>query len=345
MASVNELIRKLIVTALVNTGIAAIIWALGIHADALKIWVATQCIGFSCMLISHGLHRTLFHARHGWNALRITLSVILGVPLGAGIAFLIGVPLDGDTFEAVLSNLWRYVLLSAAISLVFHFYYANQARLKALEQASRDAQLRELSIQKAALNAELRALQAQIEPHFLFNTLANLHSLIGRDAEAARTLLEQLNDYLRATLAHSRAERATLSDECRMLSAYLAIQAQRMGGRLSWHIDVADALQSRPFPPMLLQPLLENAIVHGVEPKLGNACVTLRGVEADGILKLAVIDDGPGFGKPGASGVGLANVRERLAALYGGRARLEIRNNTPSGVIAELWIPLDAPAP
>jgi LytS/YehU family sensor histidine kinase len=341
MNSLVEGLKKLLVTALANTVIAGIIWALGgTHLHFGRVWLASQCIGFACMLVGVTLYQKLFKKRR--RMLSALLAACIGVPLGAWLAFQAGVPLEGESLSSALGSVWRYVLLSLVISFAFHIYYANQEKMKALDQARREAELRELTVQKAALNAELRALQAQIEPHFLFNTLANLHSLIGRDDASARRLLEQLNEYLRATLAHSRAEQATLGDECRMLSAYLAIQAQRMGARLSWFLEVPEALLELPFPPMLLQPLVENAVLHGVEPKLGDASVTVSARQVDGQLRLAVVDDGCGLGAGGTSGVGLANVCERLAALFGTQARLEIKDNSPCGVIAELWIKLDA---
>lgn len=344
MLTLKDWGNRLAFTACGNTVVAVILWLVGGHDDFIHLFIVAQCIGLSCLLVAMLLRVTVFRRRHFPFVLSILFAVGIGLPLGAWLAYHAGIPLEGHTLGAAISGAWRYALLAAAVSFAFHFYYRNQAQMRELEAARRESELREANVQKSALRAHLAALQAQIEPHFLFNTLANLHSLIGRDDAAARSLLEKINAYLRATLAHSRAEHATLGDECRMLSAYLAIQAQRMGGRLHWQIGVPDALQGHPFPPMLLQPLVENAIVHGVEPKLGEGLVHLLGEEQGACLHLCVCDDGAGFDAAGGNGVGLANVRERLDALFGSAARLQIKELPAGGVSAELWIPLDTPA-
>jgi sensor histidine kinase YesM len=236
--------------------------------------------------------------------------------------------------------------LGVVFTLVFVWFFRSRERMHELEQARQAAELREITGQKATLAAQLRHLQAQIEPHFLFNTLANLHSLIGRDDTAARSMLEKLNDYLRASLVHSRADRTSLDDECRLLEAYLGIQAQRMGGRLVWEIAVPAALRGLTFPPMLLQPLVENAVRHGLEPKVGPGHLRITAREDNGQLALIVSDDGVGLaGKPYNAGVGLANVRERLATLFGPSARFELIETPPAGVTAQLWMPKDALVP
>jgi len=334
------------VLLVVNSFIALAICAMVASQDFLPVWVVSQCIGFSCALLAKAAHHLVLRRRADLLFPAAFLAALCGVPLGAWVAFQLGFPEQGNSLDITLGSIWRYVLFSSVVSFAFHAYYSGRARLQKLEEVRREAELRELAGQKAALNAHLRALQAQIEPHFLFNTLANLHSLIGRDDEAARSLLERLNQYLRATLVHSRAEQATLGDECEMLRAYLAIHAQRMGGRLDWEIRLAEKLSALPFPPMLLQPLVENAIIHGIETKLGVGHVSLQIDAVECFLLCTVSDDGPGVVANGkGTGMGLANVRERLLSLYAGRGRLEIRDNMPSGVIAELWIPLDAPVP
>jgi len=346
MAKYKEGLAHLGVLLLANTLIALTIWALMDAQDFLAVWVVSQCIGLSCALLAKFAHHLVAQRRADLLFPIAFLAALCGVPLGAWVAFQLGFPAQGNAVDVALGSIWRYILLSSLVSFAFHAYYSNRARLQKLEEVRREAEMRELAVQKAALHARLRALQAQIEPHFLFNTLANLHSLIGRDDQAARSLLERLNEYLRATLVHSRAEQASLGNECEMLRAYLTIHALRMGSRLAWEIRLPDALASLPFPPMLLQPLVENAIIHGIEPKIDGGNVSLQ-VEAVGsFLRCEICDDGVGIIATGeGSGVGLENVRERLHSLYGASARLELRDNVPCGVIAELWISLEAPAP
>jgi sensor histidine kinase YesM len=152
-------------------------------------------------------------------------------------------------------------------------------------------------MQRQATDAQLRVLQAQIEPHFLFNTLANVIGLIEHQPAEARRMLERLIALLRASLSASRADRVSLAQELDLCRAYLEIVAIRMAGRLHYAIEADDAVRGRSLPPLLLQPLVENAIQHGLEPKVegGRVRIVAR-ARADGALDLTVEDDGIGFG-------------------------------------------------
>ncbi|MFT3734190.1 MAG: histidine kinase [Rhodocyclaceae bacterium] len=340
--------RRLLIVLIGNTLIAAMLWATGNKRPFLDLWLLTESIGLSICFVFTAVHH-LTRERFGLLP-ALVLGTLVGFPAGAWLVQWLGV--GWATTEVLHSSgaLFRYGIIGFICTAAFSYFFQSRLRIFSLDQARREAELREAQGQKAALLAELRLLQAQIEPHFLFNTLANLHSLIGRDDAAARQLLERLNDYLRASLVHSRARQATLGDEADMLSAYLDIQAQRMGGRLQTRIAIDDSLRGLAFPPMLLQPLVENAIVHGIEPKLGEGRISVEVLregegESEG-LRVVIADDGVGFGKAASSGqgVGLANVRERLAALYGAAARLDIKDNAPQGARVELCLPLDASA-
>ena len=338
--------RMLALVFLGNTLIALVLWLGGIDEGFGNLWASSQCIGFGIMFC-HCTARRLARDRRGagwWPA----FGVVAGSLGGLAAAFLLGF-FPGIIPATDWLILLRVGLMVLIIGAIAHAFFSNVQHLGELKIAQQAAQLNELARQKETATAHLKLLQAQIEPHFLFNTLANLHSLIGSNDALARHLLERLNDYLRASLDHSRSASGTLGDECRLLAAYLDIQALRMGQRLSWTIDVGQPLLAYPLPPMLLQPLVENAIRHGIEPRVGPGRVTLAARCVDQRLCLTVSDDGRGLAatpKPtdNRHGVGLNNVRERLAALYGGDAELVLRPNIPTGVIAELWIPLPAPA-
>jgi LytS/YehU family sensor histidine kinase len=199
---------------------------------------------------------------------------------------------------------------------------------------------------KALAQAELKMLQAQIEPHFLFNTLASAQHLVDGDPALAKYLLLQLNDYLRAAIPVARDAHSTLAREFDLVESLLNIVRVRMGGRLTTSIELPDALRERAFPPLVLLTLVENAVEHGVEPKLGPVHITVTARETPGdsrTLEVSVSDDGVGLrgvSKPGG-GIGLANIRERLAALYDGRAHLRIRAVLPAGVLVTVSLPLD----
>jgi sensor histidine kinase YesM len=197
-----------------------------------------------------------------------------------------------------------------------------------MERAEREATL-----------ANLRALQAQIEPHFLFNTLANVTSLVDSDPAAARRMLESFNRFLRASLAATRTESTTLGADAELIAAYLEVLQVRMGKRLEWRIDVPPDLADYALPPMLLQPVVENAIRHGLEPKVEGGEVVMRARREAGRVRIEVADTGMGFAPTTRGGLGLSNLRDRLRVLYGGSAELSIAENRPAGTLVTIALP------
>jgi sensor histidine kinase YesM len=217
----------------------------------------------------------------------------------------------------------------------------NHARMLWLKAEAEAEKARAAAIEKQAAQAQLRMLQAQVEPHMLFNTLANLQGLIALDPPRAQILLDQLIQYLRATLSSSRAGSTTLGQEFALLKAYLGLMQMRMGERLQVELDLPPDCEPLQLAPMLLQPLVENAIKHGLEPKLEGGHIAVRARREATRLVLTVQDNGLGLDAADTSGtrVGLANLRERLAALYGETAQFELRAGQP-GAIATLTLPL-----
>ncbi len=199
----------------------------------------------------------------------------------------------------------------------------------------------EESLKRQLVEAQLKMMQAQVEPHFLFNTLASVDYLIETDPPTASKMQKNLIQYLRAALPQMREGSTTLGKEVQLCRAYLEILKFRMEDRLQYTVTVPQGLMSAQFPPMMLQSLIENSITHGLEPKPEGGAVTISADIVDGRLRVTVADSGLGFAaasRPG-TGVGLANVRERLSALYGGRARLSIEANDPSGTIVTIDVP------
>jgi sensor histidine kinase YesM len=195
-------------------------------------------------------------------------------------------------------------------------------------------------------DARLKLMQAQVEPHFLFNTLASVQQLAEGKAPEAAALTRELIAFLRAGLAGLRGDTTTLEREFTMAAAFLAIMKTRMGDRLSYDIDLPVGLGNRVIPPAMLISLVENAIKHGLEPSTSGGALWVGAREVSGddttTLVIEVRDTGLGLGAGVSStvggGVGLANVRERLAAIFGERARLQIEENSPHGVIAMIEI-------
>lgn len=196
-------------------------------------------------------------------------------------------------------------------------------------------------LRQVALVAELKALQAQVEPHFLFNTLANARYLARREPDKASDMLEHLIGYLQGALPDMRASASTLGREFQLADHYLALMAIRFGERLRYRVSCPQGLETLPLPPLMLMVLVENAVKHGLEPQPGPVLVTVAaGVDGD-VLQVTVEDDGPGPGTSAAgTSVGLANLRARLASIYGGAAGFEL-SRTPAGVtLARIAIPL-----
>lgn len=319
----------------VNTLIAAFLSTIGVgHAFAENL-VVSQCIGLS--IYAGCLAAFRWAATPRGNALGMTLAVPAGATAGVGLSILL---LGSRGSEWVSAMAWQSLLIGLLFGTAISALFYLRSRMDQLEAELRERQLREALAEQARLDAQLRMLQAQIEPHFLFNTLANLAVLVRSDPARAERLLADLIAWLRATLARTREAESTLGDEIELLRRYLDILGLRFGERLRVVFDVPEALLARPFPLLLLQPLVENAVTHGIEPKLGGGELRIAAAEENGRLRLIVSDTGVGLREGGAgSGFGLENVRQRLAALFGAAASLDVRGNQTGGVIATLEIP------
>jgi hypothetical protein len=190
--------------------------------------------------------------------------------------------------------------------------------------------------------ARLRMLQAQIEPHFLFNTLANVRRLYQTAPANAATMLDNLMRYFEVSLPQMRAADSTLGREAALTESYLEIQRIRMDRRLEFAIDIPEPLRESRLPPMMLVTLAENAIKHGLAPLPEGGLVSVSATAKGKELQVRVADSGQGFTQSSGGGTGLANIRARLAGLYGAAGRLTLAMNTPRGVIATIAIPLSA---
>jgi len=200
-------------------------------------------------------------------------------------------------------------------------------------------------LERTVLEARMQALQAQIEPHFLFNTLASIDQLIQTDPARASRMQQSLIRYLRSALPQMRdGVRPTLGQQVDLCSAFLEIMAVRMEERLQSVMNVPEGLKSAIFPSMMLQTLVENAIKHGLEPRATGGKVEIKAEIADGRLAVHVVDNGVGFMPKTDHGVGLANIRERLKALYAGRAELIISVPPAGGTCATIEVPYEVAA-
>ena len=232
------------------------------------------------------------------------------------------------------TNLENAEAVTRAIARRVAEYRRNEQRA-----AAQTATEKELTV------ARLNLLHAQVEPHFLYNTLASAQLLTRSEPAQADRMLGHLIQYLRHSLPSADESLSTLGDELERTRAYLEIIRIRMGPRLAMEVDVPDALRAIALPPMMLQTLVENAIKHGLEPKPGGGTVWIFARRDEDRVMVTVADNGQGFGvATGGTGIGLKNVRERLRLLYGERASLAVVANVPDGVAATITVPAVAPA-
>ena len=235
------------------------------------------------------------------------------------------------------------LLLGVFFGIVGFAIFSTRGRLIAVQAELAQAAAHRERQEKLLTQTELKLLQAQIEPHFLFNTLSNIAGLIHQDPNAAEHTLLNLTTLLRASLRRTREEATTLAEELEIAQAYLEIQGIRMQGRLNYHIDCDLQLSNHPLPPLLVQPLIENAIKHGIDPQEEGGSIDISARVNNNELHIDVADTGAGIdvNRPTAgTGTGLKNVRERLQALYGEKANLTLADNQPQGMIATLVLPL-----
>lgn len=208
---------------------------------------------------------------------------------------------------------------------------------------ARDLEQRHGELQRLALEAQLSALAAELRPHFLFNALNNLAELVHQDPARAEAMLLHLSSLLQASLTTHRQRTVPLSQELALVNDYLAVQQMRFEDRLQVRMDVDDALLGAPVPPMLLQPLVENAVVHGIEGRVGASMLHLSVRAVAGGLEVQLDDDGPGplGSSRQGTGTGLRNVHERLAALYGTAAKVALTARPEGGSRVSLRLPLE----
>jgi len=231
------------------------------------------------------------------------------------------------------SSLLITVLAGSAGTFWFHTRHKGAYLQRKMGEAQRHAD-----------EARLKLLETQLEPHMLFNTLANLRALIAVNPQEAQRMLDHMIAYLRATLDGSRSTTHSLEREFERLRDYLELMAIRMGPRLTYTLALPAELAQQPVPTLLLQPLVENSIQHGLEPKLEGGCIRVSARRAGGELVLEVVDTGIGQAAPssGAAGFGLAQIRDRLATLYGDAAKLEVTPDGAEGMRAAVRLPVQA---
>jgi signal transduction histidine kinase len=266
----------------------------------------------------------------------IALAILFGNVLGSKLGALTGSP---DYIGELMRNpltMRRTIVNTVALGIVVTSFFLYLSHSRGVKEQLEREQRRAAEALQAETLARLSLLQAQIEPHFLFNTLANVQELVESGSTQAAPVLKSLIAYLRAAMPQLASD-ATLATEASLVRAYLELMHLRMPDRLAFSIDIPSTLARLRFPSMALLTLVENAICHGIDPAEQGGRIDVRAERlASGEVRVSVVDTGGGLLDTATPGTGLANLRERLQAFYGNEARLELAENTPHGVNATI---------
>jgi len=337
-----EKLQSLLQTVAFCLGIAAIQYAIRPERSYEIPLVYSLAIGCSTWaLIDFGRHLVAPNSEIGWP---LGLWGMLFPIAAIGLGFAMGTTFADWWFgwstwaSASRRSLMMSGVFSLAIGIVVTHYFYSKGKHAHLEQKVSEAK-------RLASESRLKLLETQLEPHMLFNTLANLRVLIAIDPQRAQDMLDRMVAYLRATLSASRASNHALALEFDRLRDYLELMAVRMGPRLHYALDLPADLADQNVPTLLLQPLVENSIKHGLEPKVEGGTITVRARRDDNnMLCLEVSDTGVGFDSAAAasSGFGLAQVQERLDAAYEDKGRVEQTSIPGQGATTLLYLPLSA---
>ena len=337
-----EKLQNLLQTLAFCLAIAAIQYALRPDRSYEHPLVYSLTIGCSIWaLVDFGRHFIAPNTDTNWPdgvwgkvfpLIAVALGFAIGTTLGDGW-FGVSTWASASRKQLVLSGVFTGI-----VGIAITYYFHSRGMSAYLERKVAESH-------RLASESRLKLLETQLEPHMLFNTLANLRVLIAVDPQRAQDMLDRMVAYLRATLSASRASNHALSLEFDRLRDYLELMAVRMGSRLHYELDLPNELASFSVPTLLLQPLVENSIKHGLEPKVEGGTITVRARRAgDGMLSLEVSDTGVGFDSSTASsdGFGLAQVRERLATAYETKSRVEQTSVPGQGATTLLHLPLTA---
>ncbi|MEW6366073.1 MAG: histidine kinase [Acidobacteriota bacterium] len=275
-----------------------------------------------------------------------TLCVLLYFAVAATLDLFMRLPeyvsswlAEGLPTVSVMWLPWNFITYGALLSVIYAFEYQRRLRDRELVASQLQAQLAQ---------AQLQVLKMQLQPHFLFNTLNAISALVHSNPDAAERMIARLADLLRLTLDSSGRQEVALRDELQFLETYLDIQKMRFQDRLSVRFDIHPDTLDSPVPSLILQPIVENAVRHGIAPRAAGGHIEVRSAKRDGVLEVEVSDNGCGLGAKGArgveEGVGLANTRARLKQLYGDAHKLELLSPSSGGTLVRLEIPQSAQA-
>jgi two-component system LytT family sensor kinase len=288
--------------------------------------------------------RVMLARRWAWWR-RVAYAITLGAALALSHVVMEMISLGlhmagGGHARAEPMSFFSYHLWHGVLTFVVLF---TVAVLIESDQASRAREVREAHLQEQVSRAQLQMLRMQLQPHFLFNTLNSISALVDDDVRAGQRMIGRLSDFLRLTLSRAGQSDVALHDEIQLVRTYLELERTRFADRLSFEIDVEPEAEQATVPSLVLQPLVENAIKHGIQPSLNGGTVTIRAGREGDWLVIDVLDDGvglpTGFDVNAHSGIGVANTRERLRHRFGERQRFSIDRGTPTGTRVTIHVP------
>lgn len=316
--------------------IAVLLWVLGVSESfgsslGISLWIGWSILGVNVF---------------GGPALERRFGAVSASALATALGLVVAFSFFAFYFSQAQRSLdtldWSSIALALFFGVLGTIVFTNLARVYEMREDLAKAEAQHQATERQLAQAQLKTLQAQIEPHFLFNTLSAAMGLIRTDPAAAEETLQQLTTLLRNSLSRTRTSHTSLGEEFVLLRAYLKIASIRMGERLDYTVQHEPGLEDAQLPPMLVQPLVENALTHGLEPAEAGGHVSISAQQTAGTLEIVITDTGLGLqDAPATQGnnTGLRNVRDRLQSLFGEEASLRLTANSPTGVIATLRLP------
>jgi sensor histidine kinase YesM len=334
--SPRSIVASLAINALVNTVIAVMLTAIGFGTGFVKTLIFSQCIGMSIYLANLAAFRVFRNVSRAAYQVSIIVAAVM---LGAFAGTILGALANGyDPLQLIRENsrfFAQIVLIALLFGSIISYIFISLAKLS-------EEKIKRLDMGKNAAETELKLLQSQMEPHFLFNTLSNVTSLMDSDRGKAKHMLESFTAFLHGSFMTARQRTVTFDQEMDVVKNYLDVYSVRMGDRLAYTIDVPDSLRPVMIPPLLIQPLVENAVKHGLEPAIAGGEITVRAEREGDMVRISVADSGMGIDVTGTgNNIGLGNIRKRLELMYGDRGRLFLEENTPRGVKVVVEIPYE----
>ncbi len=332
----SDITRKTVVdwclfSFIINTILSVILWKTSlVPPNIIRILVFNQTIGLLQLVSVIGSLLILNPKKPILRLPIVFIMVVIGSVAGNILSFLMyNIEISNAKTTGILSQSIAFSIMFGLLIYLTAFFWERVAIAKRIIE---DARLKRIVNEKKIIETSLKLLQAQIEPHFLFNTLSNILSLFDSDTTKAKEMQKDLIHYLRSSLTKIRQSESTIGLELELIQSYLNIFKIRMGKRLDFSIDIAQNLLDKPFPSMLIQPIVENAIKHGLEPKLegGTIKINIR-MENDRLL-VEIADTGIGFTHGSKFNVGISNICERIELLYGNCGQLLLKDNKPSGL-------------